>query len=104
MPHEALSAVFDALVAGNELISGTAPWALATDPAQRDEFEGTIRAAVTLLAQAAVLLWPVIPVTAERLWRSLGAPGCVDGQRLVNVGQLDPTCWRVTRIPPLFPR
>jgi len=104
VPHEALNAVFDGLVAGNELISRTAPWALVTDPARRDDFDRTIRAAVTLLAQAAVLLWPVIPATATRLWRSLGGPGHVDAQRLADVRQLDPTGWRVTRIPPLFPR
>ena len=104
LPHEALSAVFDALVAGNELISRTAPWALATDPARRDNFEWTIRAAVTLLAQAAVLLWPVIPATAERLWRSLGGPGSVHDQRIACLAGLDPTGWHVTRTPPLFPR
>ena len=103
-PHEALSAVFDALVAGNELLSRTTPWALATDPARRDDFDRTIRAAVTLLAQAAVLLWPAIPATSERLWCSLGGPGYVEAQRLVDVGRLDPSGWRVTRIPPLFPR
>jgi methionyl-tRNA synthetase len=103
-PHEALNSVFDALVAGNELVSRTAPWALATDPARREDFDGTIRAAVTLLAQAAVLLWPVIPAAAERLWHSLGGPGCAEAQRLADVGQLDPTGWRVSRIPPLFPR
>jgi len=104
LPHEALAAVFDALAAGNELISRTAPWALATDPARRDDFDRTIRASVTLLAQAAILLWPVIPATAERLWRSLGGPACVEAQRLADVGRLDPTGWRVTRIPPVFPR
>ena len=104
LPHEALTAVFDALAAGNELISRTAPWALATDPARRDDFDRTIRASVTLLAQAAILLWPVIPATAERLWRSLGGPACVEAQRLADVGRLDPTGWRVTRIPPVFPR
>jgi len=104
LPHEALAAVFDALAAGNELISRTAPWALATDPARRDDFDRTIRASVTLLAQAAILLWPVIPATAERLWRSLGGPACVEAQRLADVGRLDPTGWRVTRIRPVFPR
>jgi len=103
-PHDALTAVFDALVAGNELISRTAPWMLATDPTRRDDFDRTIRASVTLLAQAAVLLWPVIPVTAERLWCSLGGPGYLEAQRLVDVARLDPAGWRVTRIPPLFPR
>jgi len=77
---------------------------VATDRARRDDFEWTIRAAVTLLAQAAVLLWPVIPATIERLWRSLGGPGCVEAHRLADVGRLDPTGWRVTRIPPLCPR
>ena len=103
-PDEALTAVFDALIAGNELISRTAPWALATDPARRADFDTTIWAAVTLLAQASILLWPVIPVTAEQLWGSLGAPGCLEAQRLADVARLNPAGWRVTRVPPLFPR
>ena len=102
--HEALDAVFDALAAGNELITRTAPWTLASDPARRDELDRTIEAAVTLLARAAMLLWPVIPTTAERLWATLGGPGRVQDQRIDSLGQLRAAGWCVTRGGPLFPR
>ena len=103
-PHEALAAVFDTLAAGNTFITRLAPWALAADPARRADFDRTISAAVTLLARQAVLLSPVIPVTAERLWRLLGGPGTVHDERLDRVASLDAAGWRVTRGAPLFPR
>jgi methionyl-tRNA synthetase len=102
-PHEALHAVFDAITAGNELVSRVQPWKLARDPVQRAEFDRVIAALVTLLARQAVLLWPVIPVAAERLWRSLGGPGSVADQRLDRLGDLSVAGWRVTREGPLFP-
>jgi len=103
-PHEALDAVFDALAAGNELITRTAPWTLAGDPARRDELDRTIAAAVTLLGRAAVLLWPVIPSSADRLWATLGGPGRVHDRQIDSLGQLSAAAWRVTRAAPLFPR
>ena len=103
-PHEGLDAVFDALASGNELITRTAPWALAADPARRGELDRTIEAAVTLLARAAVLLWPVTPSTSERLWTALGGPGCVQDQRIDSLGQLRAAGWCVVRAAPLFPR
>ena len=103
-PHEALDTVIGVLASGNELITRTAPWSLATDPGRRDELDRTIEAAVTLLARAAVLLWPVIPTTAERLWVTLGGPGRVQNQRIDSLGQLRAAGWCVTRAAPLFPR
>ena len=103
-PHQALEAVFDALSSGNELITRTAPWSLAHDPARRADLDRTIETAVTLLARAAVLLWPVIPSTAERLWVTLGGPGRVQDKRIDSVDQLRAAGWRVTQAAPLFPR
>jgi methionyl-tRNA synthetase len=103
-PHEALDAVFDVLASGNELITRTAPWTLAADPARREELDRTIEAAVTLLARAAVLLWPVIPSTAERLWTTLGGTGCVRDQRIDSLAELRAAGWCVARAAPLFPR
>ena len=103
-PHDALDGVFDLLASGNGLITRTAPWALAADPARRTELDRTIEAAVTLLARAAVLLWPVIPLTAERLWATLGGPGRPRDQRIDSLDQLRAAGWCVTRAAPLFPR
>ncbi|HKG92056.1 MAG TPA: methionine--tRNA ligase [Gemmatimonadaceae bacterium] len=103
-PHRALAALWDALAAGNELISRTRPWELASDPARRGELERTLGVLVRLLARQAVLLAPVLPVKSEELWRTLGGPGSVHDQRLGGLDHLDPTGWRVTRGAPLFPR
>jgi methionyl-tRNA synthetase len=102
-PHDALHAVFDALAAGNELVSRVQPWTLAKDRERRPDFDRTIVALVTLLAREAVLLSPVLPGAAERLWRSLGGPGSVHDQRLGDLVSLDVAGWRVTRDAPLFP-
>ena len=103
-PHDALTAVWDALAAGNEFLSRVAPWTLTRDPADRPAFDRTIAAAVRLLAKSAVLLGPVIPTKAEELWRALGGPASVHDQRLADLEQLDPTGWGVTSGTPLFPR
>jgi methionyl-tRNA synthetase len=102
-PHDALQAVFDALAAGNELVSRVRPWTLARDRERRPDFDCTIAALVTLLARHAVLLSPVIPGAAQRLWRSLGGARSVHDQRLDDLGRLDVAGWRVTRDAPLFP-
>ena len=102
-PHDALHAVFDVLAAGNETLSRVQPWKLAKDPARRVEFDRATFALVALLARQAVLLSPVIPGAADRLWRSLGGPGSVHEQRIEGLANLDVAGWRVTRDAPLFP-
>ena len=103
-PHDALTAVWDALYAGNEYLSRVAPWTLARDPVDRPAFDRTLAAAVRLLARSAVLLGPVIPEKADELWRALGGPGSVHDQRLGDIEHIDPTGWSVTSGTPLFPR
>ena len=102
--HEALDAVFQVLAAGNEFLTRVAPWTLAKDPERRRDYDRTVAVAVRLLARQAVLLSPFIPTAAGALWRSLGGPGCVSDQRLAEIARIDPTGWRVTHAPPLFPR
>ena len=103
-PHDALTAVWDALYAGNEYLSRVAPWTLARDPVDRPAFDRTITAAVRLLARSAVLLGPVIPEKADELWRALGGPGSVHDQHLGDIEHIDPTGWSVTSGTPLFPK
>ena len=103
-PNEALDAAFGALAAGNEFITRTAPWTLTADPSRRGDFDSIVAAGIRLLATQAVLLSPVIPTTAGRLWCTLGGPSSVHEQRLSELTKLNPAGWRVTPSPPLFPR
>ena len=102
--HEALKAVWQTVARANEYVDRQAPWKLAKDPAKRPELESTLASLVRQLARQAVYLWPFMPAKSEELWRSLGAaesPSAVGFSRLKD---LDPTGWKVSRSPPLFPK
>ena len=56
----------------NRLVEQRAPWALAKDPARAAELDQTLFSLAEGLRAAAILLWPVIPGSAERILASLG--------------------------------
>ncbi len=64
----------------NGYITDNEPWALAKDPAKRDELETVLATAVHGLGTLAVLLAPVLPRAAQRLWSSVGGQGEVGEQ------------------------
>jgi methionyl-tRNA synthetase len=102
--HEALRVVWRSVTRANEYVQRTQPWSLAKKPATRPELEQALALLVRQLARLAVLVSPFIPTKAQELWESLGGPGEVAGQRLGALEGLDPTGWRVTKGPALFPR
>jgi methionyl-tRNA synthetase len=62
----------------NRLVEERAPWALAKDPARDRELDETLATLVDGLRCAAILLWPFIPGSAERVLSALGEdPGQV---------------------------
>jgi methionyl-tRNA synthetase len=87
----------------NRLVEQRAPWTLAKDPARAGELDQTLFGLAEGLRAAAILLWPVIPGSSERLLAALGQdPGDV---------RLSTAAWgagagRATVAPagPLFPR
>ena len=56
----------------NRLVEQRAPWTLAKDPARAAELDQTLFSLAEGLRAAALLLWPVIPGSAERILASLG--------------------------------
>ena len=65
---------------GNNLIQANAPWKLVkTDPAAAAQ---VIADALQLVKALALLIDPVMPDTAQRIWCMLGQPGEVAGHRL----------------------
>lgn len=87
----------------NQLVEQRAPWTLAKDPARAAELDGALVALAEGLRAVAILLWPVIPASAERILIALGQPAGEVG--------LDRAAWgagvagaRVEASGPLFPR
>ncbi len=102
--HEALKAVWQTVARANEYVDRQAPWKLAKDPAKRPELESTLASLVRQLARQAVYLWPFMPAKSEELWRSLGAAESPNAVGFSRLKDLDPTGWKVSRSPPLFPK
>ncbi|MDP3208007.1 MAG: methionine--tRNA ligase [Rhodoglobus sp.] len=80
--NEALASVWELVDALNGYITEQEPWALAKDPATRDQLETVLATTAHGLATLAVLLAPVLPQATARLWSALGRDGDVEAQRI----------------------
>jgi methionyl-tRNA synthetase len=87
----------------NQLVEERAPWVLARQPERARELDQALASLVEGLRTAAVLLWPFIPGSAERVLTALGQPP----ERV----DLERAAWgagapgaRVVPGEPLFPR
>jgi methionyl-tRNA synthetase len=70
---DAVAAVVDAARAANKYFNDSEPWKSAkTDPARCGT---TLNVSLQVCRALAVLLSPIVPATAERLWRMLGLEG-----------------------------
>ena len=56
----------------NRLVEQRAPWTLAKDPERAGELDQTLYSLAEGLRSVAILLWPVIPSSAERILVALG--------------------------------
>jgi len=56
----------------NRLVEERAPWTLAKDPDRAGELDATLLALAEGLRAVAILLWPVIPGSSERILAALG--------------------------------
>jgi len=79
-----LEAVWGLLGAADKFLVERGPWQLAksTDDAAQALLRDTLYTAADVLRLAAVLLAPVLPASAERIWRQLGMREPLDEQRL----------------------
>jgi methionyl-tRNA synthetase len=105
-PTAALGAVYDVVARANRYMVERSPWTLAKDPSRRGELEGILYASAEVLRALAILLSPVMPAAAARLWEQLGIPEPLSDQRLNHAGawgRLVPGT-KTTKGEPLFPR
>jgi methionyl-tRNA synthetase len=104
--HKALFIVWEIIGAANKFVVAHEPWALAKDPAKAQELDRVLFTLSQLLAFVAVLVWPVMPETAERMAGVLGLhmiePGMI--AKITASGHLLPAGTQTHQPPALFPR
>jgi methionyl-tRNA synthetase len=77
-----LAAVWDIVSRANQYLVEKEPWQLAKDPARGDELAGVLYAAAETLRILAILIQPIMPGAAQRLWDQLGVGGAVEARRV----------------------
>ena len=102
----ALVTLWELVAEANRWLVERVPWNLAKDPARADELSAVLYAAAETLRILAILILPIMPGAAERLWTQLGIPEPLDAQRLpasARWGGLEPGT-KTTKGDSLFPR
>ncbi len=87
----------------NRLVEERAPWSLARDPARALELDSALGELAEGVRAAALLLWPVMPGSCERILRALGQPDDDVALHRARWGA-GAAGARVDRSGPLFPR
>jgi methionyl-tRNA synthetase len=84
----------------NRYVEERAPWQLAKDERRAEELACVLRTLAAGLRTVSVLLWPFIPVSAERVLAALGAPSLALADAGLDAGAVS----EVAGIEPLFPK
>jgi methionyl-tRNA synthetase len=103
---EALAALEEFVREANRYLVDVAPWSLARDPARRQDLADALYEAAEALRLISLFSAPVMPASAEELWRQLGIPEPLSGHRLPGDaawGRLEPGT-PTSRGASLFPR
>ena len=79
---KALAAVWEIVGRANGYLVERQPWTLAKDEARRAELAGILYASAETLRILAILIAPIMPGAATRLWEQLGIEEPLEAQRL----------------------
>lgn len=103
---EALSSIWEIVKLSNLYIDKNAPWQLAKEKNKQKEFHDVLYNLLETLRILALMLFPFIPDSAQKIWTQLGIEAKIENQILDKAklwGQLEPGR-KVKEGPPLFPR
>jgi methionyl-tRNA synthetase len=84
---QALQAVWEVVGEANRFLVEREPWAVAKDPARREELSAVLYAAAEVLRVLAVFISPIMPRAASNLWAQLGMAEGLAEQRLPHASQ-----------------
>ena len=90
----------------NKYIDETTPWALAKDPAKKQELANVMYNLAESLRVISVLISPFMPVTAERIWKQLNLPQAFKDVQIEDIESWGgvPAGLKVGEPEQLFPR
>ncbi len=93
----------------NRLIEDKAPWKLAKDPEKKDELVSVLADLASAMSGIAILLYPFIPSSAEKIWEAFKNDGDLmdfrfDPEAETKVSVFAPTGRKFEKINALFPR
>jgi methionyl-tRNA synthetase len=104
-----INTIMDFCKAVNGYVTAKEPWSVAKDPSRKSELDEILYNTAESLRALAILLHPVMPISTEKLWNSLGAEGSlgpIGKQKIADVarwGQLIPGT-KISKGEILFPR
>jgi methionyl-tRNA synthetase len=96
----ALEEIWERVRRLNRYVEEQAPWQLAKDDSRAGDLDRALSTLLEGLRVVAVLLWPYLPASAEKLLVALGAPDLALAGAELGSGRIE----RVTTIEPLFPK
>ena len=101
--QSALESIWALVNRANQYVDQTAPFKLAKDPAQAQRLDEVLYNLVETCRVLAVLLWPVLPTSSEKIYTQLGLAGAPDKLSEAGWGKLT-AGHRIGEPAPLFPR
>jgi methionyl-tRNA synthetase len=99
----ALQSVWSLVTRGNQYVDHEAPFKLAKDPSQAQRLDAVLYNLAEVCRVLAVLLWPFVPTTAQKIYAQLGLAGAPDKFEMANWGGLQ-TGHKIGEPAALFPR
>jgi methionyl-tRNA synthetase len=99
----ALEEIWRLVARANQYVDHTAPFKLAKDPGQAARLDQVLYNLAETCRILAVLLWPFMPTTSEKIYRQLGLLGAPNQLSTAGWGGL-PAGHGIGEAAPLFPR
>ena len=101
-----IKSVWGFISRANKYIDETAPWALAKDPAKKQELANVMYNLMESLRIISVLIEPFMPSTAEKIWQQLNMPEKFADIRLgdIKTWGKTPANLKIGEAQQLFPR
>lgn len=101
--QSALESIWALVTRANQYVDQTAPFKLAKDPAQASRLDEVLYNLAETCRVLAVLLWPFIPASSEKIYGQLGLKGAPERFSEAAWGKL-PSGHAIGEPAPLFPR